>query len=179
LRRDDGLSDNATVTILEDREGNPWVGTLAGGLNCLTDGPFVTVGRPEGLPDELVWAVFEDHARDIWVGTGGRGLSRLSNGRVTTFTVRDGLPDVVLMDIQMPEMNGLEATTLIRAREGAAGPRTPIIALTAHAMAGDREKWLAVGLDDYLSKPIQQNALAEAIGRVTGLAPAAPSPPGA
>jgi two-component system, sensor histidine kinase and response regulator len=61
---------------------------------------------------------------------------------------------VVLMDIQMPEMDGMETTTAIRAREKSSGKYIPIIAMTAHAMRGDREKYLNGGMDGYISKPI-------------------------
>jgi signal transduction histidine kinase/ActR/RegA family two-component response regulator len=73
--------------------------------------------------------------------------------------------DVILMDVQMPEMNGFEATAAIRAAESASNRRTPIIAMTAHAMKGDRERCLAEGLDDYVSKPIDRTALFDVIER--------------
>ena len=75
--------------------------------------------------------------------------------------------DLILMDIQMPEMDGLEVTRRIRRNE-ALGERRhiPIIALTAHAMKGDRERFLAAGLDDYVAKPIELDEIVKAIHRV-------------
>jgi len=70
---------------------------------------------------------------------------------------------VILMDVQMPEMDGFEATAAIREAEKERGGHIPIIAMTAHAMKGDRERCLASGMDGYLAKPIQVNALVESI----------------
>ena len=75
--------------------------------------------------------------------------------------------DAVLMDVQMPEMDGFEATTAIRKMEQADGGHIPIIAMTAHAMKGDRERCLDAGMDGYVSKPIQVPKLAEAIENLT------------
>jgi len=72
--------------------------------------------------------------------------------------------DAVLMDIQMPGLDGVEATQRIRALQETMGrPRVPVIALTAYAMPGDREKLLAAGMDGYISKPVQEAELAEAL----------------
>jgi two-component system sensor histidine kinase/response regulator len=79
----------------------------------------------------------------------------VGNGQQAVEAMQRQVFDVVLMDIQMPEMNGLEATAAIRAVERGAGRRLPIIAMTAHAMAGDRERCLAAGMDGYVAKPIR------------------------
>ena len=81
--------------------------------------------------------------------------------------------DLILMDVQMPEMNGFEATAAIRAAENASGLCTPIVAMTAHAMKGDRERCLSEGMDDYVSKPIDGALLAEVIERVLACPPVA------
>ena len=74
--------------------------------------------------------------------------------------------DLILMDVQMPVMDGLAATREIRQRESLSGVRTPIIAMTAHAMKGDREECMEAGMDDYVPKPIRVSNLLEVFGRV-------------
>ncbi|QKV17248.1 response regulator [Oricola thermophila] len=83
----------------------------------------------------------------------------VGDGRQAVDTSERKPPRLILMDVSMPELNGLEATALIREREQAGGRRTPIIGVTAHALKGDREKCLEAGMDDYLSKPISPDAL--------------------
>lgn len=88
----------------------------------------------------------------------------VDNGRDAVEAVIGGHFDLVLMDCQMPEMDGYAATEEIRAREGD-GRRTAIVAMTAHAMYGDSERCKAVGMDDYLSKPVSLQTLRETLER--------------
>lgn len=92
----------------------------------------------------------------VVASTGTQALAALENQRF----------DVVLMDVQMPEMDGLEATAYIREQEQTTGAHIPIIAMTAHVMQGDRERCLEAGMDDYVAKPIQAEALFETIERL-------------
>jgi signal transduction histidine kinase/CheY-like chemotaxis protein/HPt (histidine-containing phosphotransfer) domain-containing protein len=85
--------------------------------------------------------------------------------------------DLVLMDVQMPEMDGFAATAAIRQREKVRGGRVPIVALTAHAMKGDRERCLAAGMDAYVSKPLRAEELFEAIARLVPVARAGATVP--
>lgn len=80
--------------------------------------------------------------------------------------VQKSVYDVILMDVQMPDMDGFEATAAIRAYEGPLGRHTPIVAMTAHAMTGDRERCIAAGMDGYVSKPLRIEELVEAIRTV-------------
>ena len=90
----------------------------------------------------------------------------VENGRLAVEALERQTFDLILMDIQMPEMDGLQATAAIRAKERVSGGRVPIIALTAHAMSGDRERFLEVGMDGYVTKPIR---IADLLGELTRL----------
>jgi CheY-like chemotaxis protein len=86
-----------------------------------------------------------------------------ANGKEALRALENQSYDLVLMDVRMPEMNGLEATRIIRQRWPGKGPK--IIAITAFALQGDKEKCLAAGMDDYISKPVRMNELAKLLGK--------------
>jgi PAS domain S-box-containing protein len=90
------------------------------------------------------------------------------NGRAALAQLEKSNFDVVLMDIQMPEMDGFEATAVIRKQEEATGKHLPIIAMTAHAMEGDRERCLAAGMDGYIAKPLKIDDLIRTVAKLGG-----------
>jgi osomolarity two-component system sensor histidine kinase NIK1 len=92
----------------------------------------------------------------------------VSDGQEAVQAVSKQAFDLVLMDIQMPVMDGCEATTIIRQSEKQTGAHVPIVALTAHTMTADRERCLAAGMDAYLSKPVHTATLFQTIHRFVG-----------
>jgi CheY-like chemotaxis protein/HPt (histidine-containing phosphotransfer) domain-containing protein len=103
----------------------------------------------------------------VTVGTleaAGHQIAVVNNGKEAVAALEGGRFDVILMDVQMPGMDGFQATAAIRAGEKGTGRHTPIIALTARALKSDQERCLAAGMDDYVSKPVQPEQLLRAIG---------------
>ena len=84
----------------------------------------------------------------------GCDVEATDNGESAVEMIADRIYDIVFMDCQMPTLNGYDATRMVRERESKGGHRTTIVAFTAQAMDGDREKCLAAGMDDYISKPV-------------------------
>jgi CheY-like chemotaxis protein len=106
----------------------------------------------------------------------GHRVGQAANGQEAVDLIEAGEPfDLVFMDMQMPVMDGLEATRRLRRREAQGrGPHLPIVAMTANALAGDREICLGAGMDDYLAKPIDVTELAALLGKCS---PVPPPPP--
>jgi PAS domain S-box-containing protein len=128
-------------------------------------GPLrVLVAEDNETNQKLVAALLEQRGHEVvTVGNGHDAVNEAMRQRF----------DVILMDVQMPEMGGLEATLAIRRDEQASGVHTPIVALTAHAMSGDRERCLAAGMDAYVSKPLRP---AELLAVIDGFFSAAEPP---
>ncbi|MDA0166786.1 response regulator [Solirubrobacter ginsenosidimutans] len=153
------------------------MGTL-GAPGPVLPAPAHGAGKPTSSSDAIL--VVEDNAvnqRVIEAMLGKRGyeVEIAVNGReaLTMLTVRHYA--LVFMDCQMPEMDGYAATAAIRSRESDK-TRLPIVAMTAHAMTGDRERCLAVGMDDYLSKPLRPEELDAVLARWLGTPGGAPEP---
>jgi len=137
-----------------------------------TGRPLITrhvIAEPRAVRRSRILVV-EDNPVNQEVATGllewlGHRADIAGNGREAVEAVQRLPYDIVLMDCQMPEMDGFEATAKIRERERATGRHLPIIALTANAMEGDRERCIAAGMDDYVSKPVSREKLAAILAR--------------
>ena len=122
----------------------------------------ILIAEDNAVNQKLVTTILRKRGHRVQaVGNGRDAVARLEGAKRNDF-------DVVLMDVQMPEMGGLEATQTIRSGEMIGTARVPIIALTAHAMQGDREHCLEAGMDDYLAKPIDVNELITTVERLAG-----------
>jgi CheY-like chemotaxis protein len=171
--------------LVELMGGRIWVETPPGGGSAFRfflpfadqeraagdpDGPVQRSALPApGRPLRVLLAEDQEinvkYARALLAAM-GHSVEVVRDGRQACDRVAAGGCDIVLMDVQMPGMDGEAAMRLIREMEAGTGARTPLIALTAHAMQGDRQRLIAAGFDGYVSKPIEPPALAAEIGRV-------------
>ncbi|MBO6816101.1 MAG: response regulator [Rhizobiaceae bacterium] len=133
--------------------------------------PVATESGAETRTEQLDILVAEDNevnqivVRQILEETGA-SFEIYENGRLALEAFKVAQPRMVLMDVSMPEMNGKEATIAIRQFEEANNlARTPIVGVTAHALKGDKESCLEVGMDDYLSKPVSPNRMVEKVNQ--------------
>jgi CheY-like chemotaxis protein len=134
-------------------------------------GPRVLVVEDNAVNQRVIEAMLDKRGYAVdCAGNGREGLAMLAVGGY----------GLVFMDCQMPELDGYEATAALRTREAGTGARVPVVAMTAHAMKGDRERCLAAGMDDYLSKPLRPEELDAVLERRLGapgaVAPGAPAP---
>jgi len=152
------------------REANPLVERVESQLS--TSAPITSQTALERVK-KLRVLLAEDNAVNQKIASRflekeGHHVTLAADGRQALAALDRQNFDVVLMDVQMPEMDGFEATAIIRARERDTGKRLPIIAMTAHAMKGDRERCLAAGMDSYIAKPITAPGLIEILENFSG-----------
>jgi two-component system, sensor histidine kinase and response regulator len=165
-----GISSYLTKPVQSSRLFN----AVLGALPHLTASPASKPGDPASLPlkgEGMKVLVAEDNAVNLTLARRllekhGHTVVTAENGREALERIGRESFDLVLMDVQMPEMGGLEVTSAIRQKETVEGGHLPIIALTAHAMKGDREMCLSAGVDDYLTKPIRTDDFFAALERI-------------
>jgi CheY-like chemotaxis protein len=138
----------------------------------------ILLAEDNPMNQKLAVRLLEKQGHTVVVATNGReALDAIfppdDSSASSSFILHPAPFDVVLMDVQMPEVDGLEATARIRDRERGTGRHVPIVAMTAHAMKGDQERCLAAGMDAYVAKPIKPDALFEVLAGIVPQAPAA------
>jgi two-component system sensor histidine kinase/response regulator len=164
---------NAIIETVSSAGRKPSVPAPARDLAALTS----------GIRRDLRILIAEDNPVNLMVAMkllekAGLKAASAANGREALEKLEKGPFDLVFMDVQMPEMDGVEVTRRIREKEKSTGLHTCIIALTAHSMKGDRERFMAAGMDDYLSKPLKAVQLYDIIRRLKpGEGAAAPPGP--
>jgi two-component system sensor histidine kinase/response regulator len=144
------------VSILSGRkeQSNPQKPVVGDSSRASVDGLRILLAEDNRVNQLLATKLLQKQGHSVVVA---------NNGQEVLASVRNQGFDLILMDLNMPVMGGFEATALIREREKMIGGHVPIVALTANAMKGDREKCIAAGMDDYLSKPINIKELQLAI----------------
>ena len=147
-----------STLVKEPEKPSKLVSSRTAGDSSLADSPTIMVVE-DNAPNMLVARSLLNKAFPNAVVLEAR------DGRAAVEKFRDHRPDLILMDVQMPELDGYGATAEIRSLEVGSTDRTPIIALTAGALSGDQERCLEAGMDDYLSKPIKVRELREMVAR--------------
>ncbi len=168
--RDIGIQSYLVKPIGESQLREAVLSALAGGRDIKLDtgerdlgllrprnGKRILLAEDNPVNQRLALRILEKQGHSIEVALTGQ--EALERSAAQDF-------DVILMDVQMPDMDGLEATAAIRRRERGTGKHVPVIAVTAHAMTGDRERCLAAGMDGYLSKPIRAQEVIDALSAV-------------
>jgi PAS domain S-box-containing protein len=146
------------------------ISRVLGGSGSQADSPVLAVHQTKPKAARLRVLLAEDNAVNQKIAfrlleKQGHHVTIAADGREALAALDGEKFDVVLMDVQMPEMDGFETTSAIRVRERGTGKRLPIIAMTAHAMQGDRERCLAAGMDNYIAKPIRARELIELLDK--------------
>jgi len=150
----------ARLGLTDVADNRPGLLKLAGVVGTISPKPLdILVAEDNPVNQRVVKALLERRGHTVEVAdNGAAALARADQRRF----------DIILMDVQMPEMDGMEATRLLRERDAQLGVHTPVVMLTAHAMQGDRERFLAAGADGYVTKPIQMAQLEAEIEAVLG-----------
>jgi PAS domain S-box-containing protein len=166
-RATDGLRKTIVAQLTKPAKQSDLLDAI---LNVFGDAAAASASSAEpSVPKRRLRVLLADDNRtnrrlvELFLEEHGDRVTAVNNGRDAVAKSADEKYDLILMDVQMPGMDGFEATAAIREREQGTGVRTPIVAMTAHAMAGDRDRCLAAGMDGYLAKPIRPDDLAAAI----------------
>ena len=178
-----GISNYISKPIKQSELFDAIVSTIAGKRSVTVAPPAAPVGEPvAALRRDCRILVAEDNPVNRAVvrkmlEKRGYTLLMAGNGAEALAALDKHPIDLVLMDVQMPEMGGMEATARIREREKGTGRRLPIVAMTAHAMKGDRERCLEAGMDAYVSKPVKVPELMAVLESYFPASPAAAPAP--
>jgi CheY-like chemotaxis protein len=160
----------------EAAEGSGSLASLSGAVG---GGEAASISAPRPATRKLRILVAEDNPVNQKVALGmlramGHAVVLANNGVEAVNAWQQEAFDLVLMDVQMPELDGFGAVREIRSREQDSKTHTLIVAMTAHALSSDRERCLDAGMDDYISKPISRKALAQLIEEITQVKMASP-----
>ena len=147
---------DAIVTAMSEHSGKRERSEISASIQPSARSLRVLLAEDNPVNQTLAMRILERLGHKVQVADNGKEAIRLAQEHF----------DVILMDVQMPEMDGLEATTAIRVAEAGTGRHVPIVAMTAHAMKGDKERCLSAGMDGYLSKPIRIDELRQAMSAV-------------